>query len=210
MKSNGIVRVVAAVLIVAGLVTSYWCGSALMDVQHRVETSVVLLSTNDELCNVLLNAETGQRGYLLTGSEDYLEPYHRSRANLPLVVAVLDKLPLDPDQAKFREEVEPLMLGKMNELARTIVLRRESGFSDALAVVMTGEGKTGMDRLRSMFREERARTEGKIAALRRISSAMVRGILTGLAFAVLGLIALFVRATPKPREVAPTEPFSAL
>jgi CHASE3 domain sensor protein len=179
-------------------------------VQHRIETSTALLTTNDELCNILLDAETGQRGYLLTGSEDYLEPYHRSRANLPLVVAVLDKLPLDPDQAKFREEVEPVMLSKMNELARTIVLRREAGFADAAAVVMTGEGKAEMDRLRSMFREARTRTEGKIDGLRRIATSMVRGILTGLAFAVLGLIALFVRATPKAREVAPTEPFSAI
>lgn len=205
MKATGIVRAIAAALIIAGLITSYWCGTALIDVQHRIETYSTLLSSNDQLCNVLLNAETGQRGFLLTGSEGYLEPYHGARADLPVVIAAIDKLALNPKQSQFRDEMEPIVLAKMNELARTIVLRREAGFSAAMEVVRTDEGKGEMDRLRTMFAEQRTYTEGAIATLRRIGTSLVGGVITGLTFVILGILALFLRAKPREKVTAETK-----
>ena len=95
-----------------------------------------------ELTSVLKDAETGQRGYLLTGDDTYLEPYRLADASIDNVIKQLRDLTADnPAQAHRLEQALPLIQSKMAELKQTIDLRRSEGLDAALKVVASRPGK---------------------------------------------------------------------
>ena len=113
-----------------------------------------VLTRNEILRDLMLDAESGQRGFLLTGRPAYLEPYN----------AVVERIPSETDQlaamvkerADQRDRVARLqsLIGeKLEELRMTIALRRSAGTAAALAVVETDRGKQTMDRIRRAFQE---------------------------------------------------------
>jgi signal transduction histidine kinase len=98
----------------------------------------------------LQDAETGQRGFLLTGDEAYLQPYDAAVAALPgtldKLYALLQRL---PDGAADRARLGSAVADKLAELAETIALQRQGRPGDALALVRTDRGKQAMDAARA-------------------------------------------------------------
>src|ERR1019366_7381282 len=142
-----------------------------------------------EVLSLLKDAETGQRGFVITGDESFLEPYRSAVAALPATLDALRDLVSDtPSQEKRFAEVEPLVALKMAELKQTIDLRRSGGFESAAAVVKAGEGKRTMDEVRrvlgQMDHDERdrlhARAEEVDASATGARSTMLGGTLFGL------------------------------
>lgn len=114
-------------------------------VTHTQET---LLEINQLLAS-LIDAETGQRGYILTGMESYLEPYTRAGARLDEQLAQLRPRFADsPEQEATLEQIARLVDDKKTELRRTIDLRRANAVGPALHVVDSGEGQKTMNALR--------------------------------------------------------------
>jgi methyl-accepting chemotaxis protein len=108
----------------------------------------------DRLLGFLTDAETGQRGYLITGDEASLEPYHRGSGQVLDVVKELRKLTADnPNQLRRVDAAEPLIAAKLAELKETIDLRRKGDLDEAAKVVRGGEGKRVMDGLRRILDE---------------------------------------------------------
>jgi len=94
----------------------------------------------------MLDLETGQRGYLLTGEEAYLEGYEAGRRNLmPALQKLADFYRHDPATLAKIEDLRQLAEAEQRELARTIELRRSGDLAAALGIVETGEGKRSMD-----------------------------------------------------------------
>jgi CHASE3 domain sensor protein len=105
--------------------------------------------TTEELLSTMKDAETGQRGYLLTGGEQYLEPYNDAAAQVAAVLSKLrDAAAVQPDQAERERTLEPLVQAKLRELATTVELRRSQGLPSALRIVETDQGKRDMDNIR--------------------------------------------------------------
>jgi CheY-like chemotaxis protein/CHASE3 domain sensor protein len=103
----------------------------------------------ESVLSSLKDAETGQRGYLLTGEDAYLEPFERS-ASMTAELKTLSDLTADnPLQRERLAEIEPLVREKLAELRETIELRRAGNAAAALAMVRTGRGRALMDRLRA-------------------------------------------------------------
>ncbi|TMB19734.1 MAG: response regulator, partial [Deltaproteobacteria bacterium] len=100
------------------------------------------------------DAETGQRGFLLMGEERYLEPYRSAQGELPGQLSSLRSLTADsPAQQERVKALESALAVKMDELARTIELRKRGDVEGALAIVRTDHGKAAMDRIRSIVSE---------------------------------------------------------
>src|ERR1700730_18004448 len=79
-----------------------------------------------EVLSLLKDAETGQRGYVITGDDTFLEPYQAGVAGVPAVIKDLRELTSDnPHQQKRIDEAEPLIAAKVAELKLTIDLRRK-------------------------------------------------------------------------------------
>ncbi len=123
-----------------------------------IATSTLALHSNDvrfeltELLAHLQDTETGQRGFLLTGVDRYLEPYNSGVTQAPATLQRLRELTADnPNQQKRLDALEPLMKEKFSELNQTIELRRSKGLSPALQIVLTDRGKVYMDEMRKII-----------------------------------------------------------
>jgi len=98
---------------------------------------------------VLTDAETSQRGYLLTGDESYLDRYMANRDRLSGRLQDLRHLTLLPAAQKHLDAVAPLTEAKLADMSQTIELRRQQGMPAALAQARSGQGKPLMDSIRS-------------------------------------------------------------
>jgi signal transduction histidine kinase len=96
----------------------------------------------------MADAETGSRGYVLTGDTAYLGPYRTASASLAANLAMLRELAESPGQRAQLAALEPLIDRRLAIVRRTIELRREQGFPAALAIIQTGRGKAVMDSVR--------------------------------------------------------------
>ena len=145
----------------------------------------------------LVDAETGQRGFLLTGDDAYLEPYHAAIKNVDRLLAELRNSTADnPDQQKRLPELEQLIDKKLAELQRTIDLRKQNGLAAANAVVLSGEGKRWMDQIRSvladMQNEENHVRSVRGAEMTDALNRTSRIVIAGNLFSASLLVAIFV------------------
>jgi methyl-accepting chemotaxis protein len=144
--------------------------------------------------SLLKDAETGQRGYVITGDEAFLEPYHTGSDQVLTVVKELRKLTEDnPHQQKRIDAAEPLIAAKLAELKQTIDLRRAGNLEETTKIVRGGEGKRFMDELRRILEEMDAEERGLLqqraeegeAAAQGAKSVIILGTLLCLACVII-------------------------
>ena len=100
----------------------------------------------------LLNAETGQRGYLLTGKPVYLQPYDAALSTIPADQQRLgSEVSAVPGGGQYFAELTSLVATKMAELANTIDLARAGNHAGALRIVNTNQGLQVMDNVRGVI-----------------------------------------------------------
>jgi len=148
----------------------------------------------------ITNAETGQRGYLLTGRSEYLGPYDEARRGLPAEVAGMRALlSSTPAAAASFIQIEQLIDQKLKELQTTVALRSSGRTEDALAIVNNDSGQTLMDGLRRASDElstsVRASLDHQRADLEMLNHAIRWALLASVLLVVLlsGLAAMDMR-----------------
>jgi diguanylate cyclase (GGDEF)-like protein len=174
----------------AGIQVTLW--------EHEVRTLTdaqgVISAQLGQLRNVIravLDSETGQRGYLLTGENEYLKPYESGRANCERALAQLtDLVREEPAIQKAVTEIAKITRAKEAELARTVELRRSGDAAAALAIVKSGEGLHLMevftDRSSALLTQLRAaRGELAAAVARKFDATLVLGGLVVVLIIVL-------------------------
>ena len=143
----------AATLLVAAMaLTSFWGFGQIRDASEARALSQLVLNRVDDLLSALKDAETGQRGFVLTGDEAFLEPYLTVRGGVTAQLQELDHLVSSPAAQQQLQLIAPLMNAKLDELARAIALRRQNDVAGAVALVSAGNGKRLMDSLRVQFK----------------------------------------------------------
>ncbi|MEG4810510.1 CHASE3 domain-containing protein [Microcoleus sp. F8-D3] len=121
----------------------------------ELQTHTYVVKTNlQALEKNLVDAETGQRGFIFTGKEEFLEPYKTSKVAFDTTLSETKELIKDnPDQVKMLDKVENLGQQKLEELAETISLKRAGKESELRALVISGKGKIFMDKIRDNLAE---------------------------------------------------------
>ena len=115
---------------------------------------------------LLVDAETGQRGFLFTRKNEFLEPYDNATKLISADVAELLTLVQDnPEQVRRIQVIETLAMEKMNELGETITLARANREEELMQLVVSGKGKAIMDEIRQKV-EEAKRIENQLLAAR--------------------------------------------
>lgn len=106
------------------------------------------------------DAETGQRGYLLTGDERYLEPYVAALDDIERQLRAIEGFARD-DAARIAEarRLRELTSTKLEELHNTIELRRSGRGNVAMEIVRSDRGKAVMDELRALINAADAREQ---------------------------------------------------
>ncbi len=115
--------------------------------EARKHTSAVITKAED-LLSELKDAETSQRGYLLSGNETYLEPYLAVTSVITSHLNELRGIVLINASQKHLDTLAPLIDAKLKEMAQVVQLRRDSGPIGALALFNSGAGKRLMDAIR--------------------------------------------------------------
>jgi signal transduction histidine kinase len=132
--------------------TSIWLANSTADLSTEVTRVRQTRTLASQTLETVLDAETSQRGYLLTLSSRYLEPYNQARATLASDLAALDKLEAgNPALRGPLEELHDLTGKKMAELAKTIDLAQSGQVDQAIAEVRTDRGINDMDAIRKDF-----------------------------------------------------------
>lgn len=123
--------------------------SSLTETSHTVTRAHDVLERIASVLSLAKDAETGQRGYVITGEDSYLEPYNSGVTGLQKMIKELRELTADsPNQQKRIDEAEQLIAAKLAELKQTIEMRRTVGFDQTVKEIRTGKGKKYMDDLR--------------------------------------------------------------
>lgn len=122
-------------------------------IRESAQTREIIDSTNELLAS-LTDAETGQRGFLLTGNERYLETYNQAAQAVPNGLTRLKLLlAARPAESADAPRLNSLVEEKLTELRQTIELRRTQGAQAAVALELSDQGKLVMDQIRALAAE---------------------------------------------------------
>ncbi len=135
-------------LIAANALVSYRSVRRVDINNERVLKTTRVLAEMQAILSTMKDAEAGQRGYVITGNESYLEPYDRALGNIAQQQRELRGLIGEPTivaQVGLLDEQIGVRLASLKE---TIELRRARGFDAAQARILAGDGKRKMDAIR--------------------------------------------------------------
>jgi len=126
----------------------------LVNTAEEVTHSYDILGKLNTLLSTIKDAETGQRGFIITGRTSYLEPYFAALEQFKQNISALKLLLSDnQNQQKKLDVLESLINKKFAELQETIEVRKNDtqGFEAALQIVLTDKGKIIMDEIRNVI-----------------------------------------------------------
>jgi len=159
---------------------------------HEVENNI------EHFTSLLKDAETAQRGYLLTNDLSYLEPYTNTHEKTLNSLNQLKKLTVDnSEQQKKIKQIEASVKEKLTELDDTINLTKAGNRTSALEIVLTDRGKKIMDDIR-LLTDKMIKEEERLLVIRQrnadsaINTALFVASLGSVLVAIfLGVIAIF-------------------
>lgn len=177
-------------LVTAMALISYTSGTRYLDAMRSVEHTSSVEHAIDVTLSLLKDAETGHRGYMLTGDPQFLEPYETARRAVPPHLAELTTLTsADPLQIERIRALRRLIDEKYRFIDETIQLRRQGDLERALPLIRIGRGKEVMDRIRAECRLMSEREQALLAARKREAQGAlglaIVAVSSGLAVTIL-------------------------
>src|SRR5882724_5431151 len=156
----------------------------------------------------LLNAETGQRGYLLTGDESYREPYLEAVRQIPSLGVQQTKASSPYAYAAKAAQLNAVAKDKLDEMSQTVSLQQAGNHDAALALVGTNRGQTDMAKIRSLVAEISKQQADELVAKRAITTKYgnLANWIAGGMLVVIALLAglvyyLFLQAIKSERSL---------
>ena len=187
------------ILLLANSGFSYVNTRRLIENQAWVTHTYKVINEVDELLSALKDAETGTRGYVVTGKEEYLESYTMATQQMKERIEPLRKLVSDnPAQVTRVSEFADAINARLVLLEQTIELRRTQGFEPAQRSMLSGIGKKHMDAARvvaaAMLAEEnrlltqravQTSLSAELVTLTRVFFTLVNLVLMGYIWSLL-------------------------
>ena len=181
-----------------------------LDIQGTARTTIQVLRRS------LTDAETGERGYLLTGRKEYLKPYIEAQTQVAQSLDWLTRYySAEPVTAALMKQVSLAARNKLSELTETMKLYDEGKEESWRALILSNIGKEQMDTVRSQSEQLLAIESAKLADARKsLSQTLMLNRIGVTAMTALSLLALFmylrqttalVRQREEQRRVAQVE-----
>jgi signal transduction histidine kinase len=165
-----------------------WLIESQRDSNDAVRSAFALDNRLVTTLSLAQDAETGQRGFLLTGEDAYLAPYSSAVSALPAELEAMGEISTGPANQARLSALQAAVADKIAEVEETISLYRVGNAAGAMDLVRTGRGKQAMDRIRTivgeMRRDESADLQQRLAAAERTDD-LLRGASFATLFAVL-------------------------
>ena len=133
-------------------------GESWIDATHvRYEHEERLLARSEQLLAALTDGETGQRGFVITGRDDFLSPLYLGFADVDRLLLELGQEAIHDAELKQQlDRLQPVIAEQRNYLQDIVDVRRREGLEAAVARISAGKGKQLMDTLRGFSGEMRA------------------------------------------------------
>jgi len=194
VKRSPLVFSLACVAAVATVVVSEAAHWQAIDALDELGAIQVARASLLDLQQNLLEAETGQRGYLLTSRKEYLHPYGVALKEFDKSLKTLDRYYLGKaDSKQSLERLHALTESKLSELALTIRLHEQGKDAAAMQIVLSDIGREKMEDIRSLSAELLAREDQSLAAGRQDLYRTLMLSRIGMAtLSAISLLALFL------------------
>ena len=197
------VAFVLGLLIIGAVgIRSYLAIQRLTETNRWVVHTHVVLEKLEHVQLMLTNAETGARGFVLTGEEPFLAPHNAAAAEISKDIASVKYLTQDnPEQQRDVEQLEKLSREKLDVLQGFIERRKEAGLEAALPIIRSGQGAQIMDDIRALVAQMEQREEDLLETRTRAAGEVTRQSMQMLGFGallsltILGIAAVIVIRT---------------
>ncbi len=150
-------------LVVTTAVTTQSSSMKLQEETMLVERGLRLEFVTMEIEKLLVDAETGQRGYLYTNEEIYLGPYTTATTLLPERLDALKQMVKDPRVQELSTGMQPLVEKRLALLRETIELQRAGKQAEARKIVLSGQGFEIAQQIRALVQKMQAAEESIMA-----------------------------------------------
>jgi len=175
---------------------SYRATQQLVETSEAVAHSQRVLTQLEEIVIQVQDAQRGQRGFVITGDESYLEPFHRGNDRIPQEIADLRQLTSDDPLLQHQlQQLDILINSARAEFRQIVDARRNSGFRAAQQVVLSGEGKQAMDDIRRLATQMKSQVQASLdqreRAARTAAARVPLVMLGGTAVSFSLLLAVF-------------------
>jgi CHASE3 domain sensor protein len=145
-----------------------------------VAHSIEVQARATDLLSRVQDLKLGQRGYLLTRSDAFLQPYEQARAAIPQALGDLRHLVADdPDQAARVERVGALIDEILTRATKTVELGRNGQFAEATEFVKTGRGQQILESFHALV-SEFSMAENGLLGKRQAAESAARALMLGL------------------------------
>jgi two-component system sensor histidine kinase/response regulator len=151
-KRASIVGFAIAASLLAGVgLINFRAISDLREASRWVQHTFVVRADADKALSLLKDAETGQRGFVITGAPEYLDPYDAALKTLPTIFERLRLLTADNAVQQINlARLDVLVQQKVSELRETVGVRQRDGFEASARIVESDKGKQIMDEARAV------------------------------------------------------------
>ncbi|MGE5526188.1 MAG: sensor histidine kinase [Rhodospirillaceae bacterium] len=176
---------------------------------RRIVHSSRFVAELEELLSQLKDAESGQRGYVITGNPAFLEPYESATRALPGLIKSLTEMAAGNESHRDRVIALGELVSQRYVLLRTAIkLRRDGEAPEAIGRVVGGPGKRIMDDARSLVASMKKDEEAQLehwtrhweSTSRTTVATMAGGSTLAMAFLLVALVV--VRRELHAREAA--------
>lgn len=195
-----VILLIAGMIALLGIVgTSLWLVSKVQTYFAELVEVREVRSAAADLLSTLKDAETGQRGFVITGEENFREPYDNALKSVAeRQQAFAEKVAGFPEYAQRLTDIRRLVTDKLSELAETVAAVEGGQSASAVALVKTDRGRLLMDELRDqlgaiMADADRRLQEGVLDTLRSAGALQWTTVIGAIAIiGVMGGAALVV------------------
>lgn len=178
--------VLTALLVFANAVVSEWNIERLLRNEHRVIETQSLLTQLETVLSSMTQAETAERGFLITDDADYLQTYRKAVENTGATLDVLEqRMTGDAEQQQRLAALRQHVDSRFEELRHAIAAQQTEGFTAAKLAVSTNRGRELMNQMRHLVAEMK---EDENAALRERASESQQSAIAAHATDVVGAI----------------------
>jgi PAS domain S-box-containing protein len=188
-------------LVISGV--GVWTLRQVAESDFWVDHTREVINTNEQLLSDVKDAESAERGYIITGDEGYLEPYRSASVDSQASIEKLLQLTKDNlSQQERVADLQALIAKRMNVFNTAVEQRKTAGFTGAEGVVAAGQGRIVMKQIRDDSKRI-ADEENRLLEARTHTRQlrMRNGFIATLLAAVLALVALLIAPIDVRRAV---------
>jgi len=139
-----------ALLLIINIPIPYYSIYAILEANNLINRTIVMIDTLTNIRVMVTDAETGQRGYVLTGDLEYLAPYEHAGQEITRELKILSELTAERSGEQIHiDQLRSNIDAKLKELKQTIETRRTAGFDAALSIVKENRGNQLMHEIRN-------------------------------------------------------------